>query len=91
VDCDRLPLGEKVLQLGQGDVALLAHFTAEEALLPLRQALRLTAAVRAGREVAALTPLPEHLLDEGGADAEAGGDLGDGAFPLLVGGDDPLA
>jgi hypothetical protein len=38
-----------------------------------------------------LSLLPEHLLDEGGADAEAGGELCDGVLALFVGADDPLA
>jgi hypothetical protein len=82
---------EEALQFGQRDVVLLAHLTPQ--LLPQRvgEASGLTAAVRQRGEVAGRAPLPEHLLDEAGADAELLGDLGNRAAPLLVGADDPLA
>jgi hypothetical protein len=51
-----------------------------------QQACRVAAAVRARGEVFSGAVQRQHLIDEGGADAEGGGDLSDGAVTAQRGG-----
>lgn len=86
-----LLLAEEVLQLYERDVVALPHLAPQDAPLPLREARRLTASMRQGLEVAGGAPLPKHLLDEGGADAELLGDFRKRVPAMFVGVDDALS
>ena len=69
---------------------LLSDSPAQQLLVARQQACRVAAAVRAGGYVLAGAVQVEHLVDEGGADAEQFGHLADGAVASERGGENFL-
>jgi len=79
------------LQLRKRDVLHGTHLLLQESAMLGRETGRSSAAVRMLCQVAGLSMLAEHLLDEGLSDTKAHGNLSDGIMALLVSVDDALA
>src|ERR1700760_2278741 len=77
-----VPFGVVALRRGRL-IGAAFDLPAQQLEVLIREAAGLAAAVRAGSQVAGLSVLAEHLLDEGEADAERGGDLFDGRVAAL--------
>lgn len=70
---------------------MLAYLSLQELPLLLRQTRWFTSAMGEWRKVAGCSPLSQHLLDKGGANTEARGNLRNRALSLLVSLNDTLA